>query len=32
MKNFFLNQEHRLIYAVENDIIHILQCRYHYQK
>ncbi len=27
-----INQEHRLVYTVENNIIHILQCRYHYQK
>ena len=27
-----INQEHRLVYTVENNIIHILQCKYHYQK
>ena len=25
-----INQEHRLVYKVENDILVILQCRYHY--
>lgn len=25
-----INLEHRLVYKVENDAIHILQCRYHY--
>ena len=25
-----INQEHRLVYKIENDKIIILQCRYHY--
>ena len=25
-----INLEHRLVYKVENNAIHILQCRYHY--
>lgn len=25
-----IDQEHRLVYKVTNDAIHILQCRYHY--
>lgn len=25
-----INQEHRLIYRIKNDIIYILQCKYHY--
>lgn len=25
-----INQEHRLIYKVENKIIHLIQCRHHY--
>lgn len=25
-----IDQEHRLVYKVENDLIIILQCRYHY--
>jgi len=25
-----LTQEHRVVYLVEKDIIHFLQCRYHY--
>lgn len=25
-----INQEHRLVYKVDNDIIYIVQCRYHY--
>jgi len=27
-----INQEHRLVYIIEDNTIHILQCRYHYQK
>lgn len=25
-----INQEHRLVYTIENDIIYIVQCKYHY--
>ncbi len=25
-----INQEHRLVYKIEHDVIIILQCRYHY--
>jgi len=25
-----INQEHRLVYKVENKIVYIAQCRYHY--
>jgi len=25
-----IDQEHRLVYRVENDILTIIQCRYHY--
>lgn len=25
-----INQEHRLVYKVENKIVYIVQCRYHY--
>lgn len=25
-----INHEHRLVYKVEDDILYILQCRYHY--
>lgn len=25
-----INQEHRLVYKVENEVVIILQCRYHY--
>ncbi|NNM59503.1 MAG: Txe/YoeB family addiction module toxin [Legionellales bacterium] len=25
-----IDSEHRLVYKVENDVIHIAQCRYHY--
>ncbi|MEX2568141.1 MAG: Txe/YoeB family addiction module toxin [Cyclobacteriaceae bacterium] len=25
-----INQEHRLVYKIENDAVLILQCRYHY--
>ena len=25
-----INQEHRLVYKIENNILYILQCRYHY--
>lgn len=25
-----INREHRLIYKVEKNVIHIIQCRYHY--
>ena len=25
-----INQEHRLVYKVENKILYIVQCRYHY--
>lgn len=27
-----INQEHRLVYTIENNIIHVVQCKYHYQK
>ena len=27
-----INQKHRLVYIIEDNVIHILQCRYHYQK
>jgi toxin YoeB len=27
-----INQQHRLVYTVENDILYILQCKYHYEK
>jgi len=26
-----INSEHRLIYKVENDIIYIIRCRFHYE-
>ena len=25
-----INQEHRLVYKIDNDLIYIIQCRYHY--
>lgn len=25
-----INKEHRLVYKIENNIIYIVQCRYHY--
>ncbi len=25
-----INQEHRLVYKIENKIVYIVQCRYHY--
>lgn len=25
-----INQEHRLVYKIEKDIIYVAQCRYHY--
>ena len=25
-----INQEHRLVYKIEDNILYILQCRYHY--
>lgn len=25
-----INDEHRLIYKIDHDTIHIFQCRYHY--
>ena len=27
-----IDQEHRLVYAVEAEIVRILQCRYHYER
>ncbi|MCX5514538.1 Txe/YoeB family addiction module toxin [Kaistia algarum] len=27
-----IDQEHRLVYAVESDSIRMLQCRYHYER
>jgi toxin YoeB len=27
-----INHEHRLVYKVENDIIEILSCKFHYKK
>ena len=25
-----INQEHRLVYKIDNDVLYIIQCRYHY--
>jgi len=25
-----INHEHRLVYKIENDVIYVVQCRYHY--
>ena len=25
-----INQEHRIIYTIKNNVVYILQCRYHY--
>jgi toxin YoeB len=27
-----INDEHRLVYKVENDILYIISCKYHYKK
>ncbi|SEH05400.1 Txe/YoeB family addiction module toxin [Candidatus Venteria ishoeyi] len=27
-----INEEHRLVYRIENDELHILACRYHYSR
>lgn len=27
-----IDQEHRLVYRVEDDIIYVLQCRHHYER
>lgn len=27
-----INQEHRLVYSVEKEVIYILKCKYHYSK
>jgi toxin YoeB len=27
-----IDQEHRLVYRVEDDTIYVLQCRYHYER
>ena len=27
-----INDEHRLVYSVEDDTVYILQCRFHYSK
>ena len=27
-----INQEHRLVYRIEADVLIIVQCRYHYEK
>jgi len=27
-----IDKKHRLVYVVANEIIHVIQCRYHYQK
>jgi toxin YoeB len=27
-----INQKYRLVYTIENNVIYIVQCRYHYQK
>lgn len=25
-----INNEHRIVYAIKNNTVHVLQCRYHY--
>jgi toxin YoeB len=27
-----INQQHRLVYTIDNNILYILQCKYHYEK